>query len=83
MGDNVVYLGGNNTREQGDDEGRKAVRGALLDTVKSFRAGEIRAVALITMESDGALGYRIAGECTDAEIISALEFIKFKTLFEV
>ena len=83
MGDNVVYLGGKNTREQGADEARNAIRGALLDTVKSFRAGEIRAVAMITMESNSALGYRIAGECTDAEIISALEFIKFKTLFEV
>ena len=83
MGDNVVYLGGKGTKEQGDDEGRVAVRGALLDTVRSFRAGEIRAVAVITMEENGAMGYRIAGECTDAEIISALEFIKFKTLIEV
>jgi hypothetical protein len=82
MNGNVVFFDGRKQEEQGKDEARAAVRGALLDTVKSFRAGEIRAVAIITMETSDALGYRIAGECTDAEIISALEFIKFKTLVE-
>lgn len=82
MNGNVVYFGGKKTEEQGEDAARAAVRGALLDIVKSFRAGEIRAVAIITMETSGALGYRIAGECADAEIISALEFIKFRTLVE-
>jgi hypothetical protein len=82
MNDNVVYIGGKKSEEQGEDASRAAVRGALLDLVKSFRAGEIRAVAVITMETNQALGYRIAGECTDAEIISALEFIKFRTMVE-
>lgn len=77
MKDNVVYLG-----RQDEAEAKKAIRFALLDTMKSFRAGDIRAVVLITMENK-SIGYRIAGECSDAELISALEFIKLKTLMEV
>lgn len=83
MNDNVVYIGGKHETQKGSEDGaRTALRGALLETIQSFRAGDIRAAAIITIEKDGSLTWRIAGHCADFEIISALERTKFDLMME-
>jgi hypothetical protein len=83
MNDNVVYLGGKHESQTRDTDGAQiALRGALVETIKSFRAGEIRAAAIISIEKDGSLTWRIAGNCADFEIISALERTKFDLMME-
>lgn len=83
MGDNVVYIGGKHEPQKPAEDGaHTALRGALLETVKSFRSGDIRAAAIITIEKDGSLTWRIAGHCADFEIISALERTKIDLMME-
>lgn len=83
MNDNVVYIGGKHeTQQSAADDARKALRGALLETVRSFRSEEIRAAVIITIGTDGSLTWRIAGNCADFEAISALERTKIDLMVE-
>lgn len=78
--DKIVYLKGG--RPQVDDKrdedkvAAKAVRSALVDAMLAYRAGEIRAIAIISLEHNST-SYRLAGNCTDAEFVAALEYTKF------
>lgn len=84
MNDNVVYIGGKHQTQKSEaDDARKALRGALLETAVAFRKGEVRAAAVITIDTDGSLTWRVAGNCADFEIISALERTKFDLMMEV
>lgn len=84
MNDNVVYIGGRHTSQKSEaDDARKALRGALLETVRAFRKAEFRAAVMITIDTDGSLTWRIAGNCADFEVISALERTKIDLMMEV
>lgn len=80
MADNVVYIGGRHEQAEAGD--RKALRGALFEVVRSFRKGEIRAALVVTIENDGGMTWRVAGQSSDLEIIAALERTKFDLMME-
>lgn len=75
--DKVVYLKGSAPtaeKERGDDDA--AVRSILVETLKDYRAGKIRAVVVIAIEKENALCWRVGGNFSEAEVIGSLETMK-------
>lgn len=76
-GGKVVYLNGappSPESERGQDDA--AMRSILVDTLKDYRAGKIRAVVVIAIEKENALHWRIGGNFSEVEIIGSLETVK-------
>lgn len=84
MTDNVVFLGGKAASEP-QDMGlliNKAIREVFLSALQSFRKGEIRGAIIITIDTDKGSTFRIGGNCSDHEVVSALEYTKLKVMIE-
>ena len=85
MTDNVVYLG-KDPLPQSDDNADKqinaAVRQVLLEILREFRSGQLKATLIIAIEKDGSVHWRAGGLASDFEIVAALERTKLDWLLE-
>ncbi len=87
MNDKVVYLAGrtqqsNNQEDQLIAQANKAIREAILQVARAYRTGDVRGIAIITIENDNSSTWRVAGNCSDFEIVAALEFTKTNLITE-
>jgi hypothetical protein len=84
MDDKVVYLKGGGPSPPSEDKkvGSSALRSTFLDALKDYRAGQCRAVAILTLEENDGVSWRIGGDFSVGEVVAALEITKLRLVME-
>jgi len=83
--DKVVYLKGTGPAPPVDekkDVSSSALRSTFLDALKDYRAGQCRAVAILTLEENDGVSWRIGGDFSVGEVVAALEITKLRLVME-